>query len=249
MAAACYRSATRAVDGRTGTTHDYRARRRDIAHREMIGWHADRAALWNAAETAEKRKDAVTARELQIALPRELPLRTNAMLAVALGMVLHRTHGVAVDVCVHRGTAKDGGGQPHAHLLFTTRRVTDGATFGAKTTEWDNRRTGSQCLEAIRAAWAGLCNAALAAAGRSERVDHRSYARQGTDTEATHIPRTAVALEAHGERTAAGDRAREATTRNRRRQPAPEGRAPGTTPPRMPAVPHWDTAPTHPRRR
>ena len=35
-------------------------------------WAKDRSALWNAAEQADKRKDARVAREFEIALPHEL---------------------------------------------------------------------------------------------------------------------------------------------------------------------------------
>ena len=35
-------------------------------------WMADRERLWNAVEAAETRKDAQLAREIQLAIPREL---------------------------------------------------------------------------------------------------------------------------------------------------------------------------------
>ena len=35
-------------------------------------WAQDRASLWNAVEAAERRKDAQVAREVRVAIPREL---------------------------------------------------------------------------------------------------------------------------------------------------------------------------------
>jgi hypothetical protein len=62
------------VDERTGLVHDY-TRKQGIEHCEIVApddapaWARDRAALWNAAEAAERRKDAKVAREYEIACP------------------------------------------------------------------------------------------------------------------------------------------------------------------------------------
>jgi hypothetical protein len=72
-------AAERIEDQRTGETHDY-ARNGGVESADIIlpdhapTWASDRAALWNAAELAEKRKDACVAREYEVALPSELPL-------------------------------------------------------------------------------------------------------------------------------------------------------------------------------
>ena len=76
MAAAAYRSGERLVDERTGIEHDYR-RRGGVESAELFlpsgsPWQPDRAAVWNMAEAAEKRKDACVAREHEVALPDEL---------------------------------------------------------------------------------------------------------------------------------------------------------------------------------
>src|SRR4051812_19413600 len=76
-AAAAYRAAERIVDQRTGQVHDY-ARRGGVEHAEILApetapaWVQDRAALWNAVEAAETRRNAQLARELVLTLPREL---------------------------------------------------------------------------------------------------------------------------------------------------------------------------------
>ena len=63
---------------RDGITHDYTAKQ-GVEHAEIVlpegsdaDWARDRSDLWNAAEFAEKRKDARVAREFEIALPHEL---------------------------------------------------------------------------------------------------------------------------------------------------------------------------------
>ena len=76
VAAAAYRSGSRLVDDRTGTVHDYT--RKSVDHTEILApagspdWVYDRQQLWNRVEAVEKRKDAQLAREVEVALPREL---------------------------------------------------------------------------------------------------------------------------------------------------------------------------------
>ena len=76
-AAAAYRAGVEIADERTGEVHDYR-RKGGVDSAELVlpvgapEWAVDRAALWNAAEQAEKRKNSTVAREFEIALPAEL---------------------------------------------------------------------------------------------------------------------------------------------------------------------------------
>ena len=80
-AAAAYRAAERVEDHTTGQVFDY-TRKCGFEHAEIvlpldvakrdINWARDRQQLWNAAELAEKRKDARIAREYEVALPEEL---------------------------------------------------------------------------------------------------------------------------------------------------------------------------------
>src|SRR3546814_15232456 len=59
-----------------GLVHDYTRRSgvedAFIVVPEGAEWAQDRSALWNAAEAAEKRKDAKVAREYELGLPAEL---------------------------------------------------------------------------------------------------------------------------------------------------------------------------------
>ncbi len=205
------------TDERLGVTFHY-PKKRHVVFAGLVGWAGDTSSLWNEAESSEHRRNSVVAREVQVAIPRELSPDSQIALAVAFATFLRGTHGVAVDVAVHNPRARDGESQPHAHLMMTTRRVGDDGRFGEKTRELDALKTRSASVEVIRCSWASMCNAALEDAGVMERVDHRSYARQGVDKEAVHVDRAAMALEEKGIATAAVAESNLAANRNARRK-------------------------------
>ena len=180
-AAAAYRTGERIVNERDGVTHDY-SRRTGVEQSFIIAppsaeWAHDRSALWNAAEAAEKRKDAKVAREYEVALPAELSAKGRADLARAFAAEIVERYGVAADVAIH-APGKDGDiRNHHAHILTTTRTVgADG--LGVKTRQLDQSTTASVEVEQLRDVWAGLSNRALEREGVGERVDHRSLAAQ-----------------------------------------------------------------------
>ncbi|WP_270994820.1 MobA/MobL family protein, partial [Listeria seeligeri] len=68
VAAAAYRAGLSLVDERTGARHDYSRRGGVVESRWVVplkapDWSRDAAKLWQAAEAAERRKDATVARE------------------------------------------------------------------------------------------------------------------------------------------------------------------------------------------
>lgn len=182
-AAAAYRSGTVVEDRRTGEVHDF-TRKQRVDHAEIVmptqagSWQPDRSELWSAAELAEKRKDACVAREHEVALPIELTPGECVRLAQRYARMIAELHGCAVDIGLH----DLGGGNPHAHLLCTTREATpDG--LGAKCDREQAGRKRSKDLADHRRLWADVVNAALAEAGHAVRVDHRSLKDQGIDRE------------------------------------------------------------------
>src|SRR5262249_12903451 len=86
VAASAYRSASKLRDERTDLTHDF-TKKNDALKTEILlpknapVWMKEREKLWNAVEKTEKRKDAQVAREINIALPRELTYEQNWELA------------------------------------------------------------------------------------------------------------------------------------------------------------------------
>ena len=184
VAAAAYRQAELLVDERTGTLHDY-TRKEGVEDGFVIvpegaEWAQNRAALWNAAELAEKRKDAKTAREYELALPVELDASGRRALAENFAREISARYRVAVDVAIHAPHRDGDQRNYHAHMLTTTRQVGPEG-MGAKTRQLDVRDTAALEIEALRARWADLSNAALIEIGSPERVDHRSLKRQGIE--------------------------------------------------------------------
>ena len=77
VASAAYRSGSRLRDERLDRSHDFSGKR-GVVHSEVLlpenapeAW-SDRERLWNDVEAFEIRKDAQLAREIEIALPREM---------------------------------------------------------------------------------------------------------------------------------------------------------------------------------
>ena len=226
--AAAYRAGERIRDERTGKTYDH-SERRDVMHKEIVlpsrfadeemPWARDRANLWNAAESAETRKNARVAREYLVALPVELSPPQRLELVRGFSQELSDRYGFAVDFAIHAPRDFPGSDPRnfHAHLLATTREVR-GDGLGAKTTldmsDGNRRELGlppviNELLH-VRERWAAVTNEALQEAHISTRVDHRSLEAQGIDREPSpRIPRAAFEMERHGYRSVVADRLRE----------------------------------------
>ncbi|MDL2737773.1 Ti-type conjugative transfer relaxase TraA [Salmonella enterica] len=211
VAAAAYRSASKLVDERTGEVFDF-TRKGGVLSAEIVTPAGvpvpERGALWNAAEAAEKRKDARVAREWRAALPHELNEADRRELATRMGQAIADRYGVAVDVCIHAPDREGDDRNFHVHMLATTRTIQADGTLGAKAiielANKDRQKAGipgtSQGdITDIRREWAELTNEALERAGISARVDHRSYADQGVElTPTKHIGSDAVAMDRRG---------------------------------------------------
>lgn len=201
-AAAAYRAGCKIADERTGEIHDY-THKGGVVSAELHlpknapEWANDRAALWNAAEVAETRKNSTVSREFEIALPAELTKEQRRELANELAREIVKKHGCGVDVCIHEPNKKGDQQNHHAHILLTTRRLSSDG-FGEKTRELDERTSGA--VDHWRERFAQLQNAALESAGHSARVDHRSLENQGIERVPTvHLGATATAIERRSE--------------------------------------------------
>lgn len=179
IAAAAYRHGAVLEDRRQQITHDY-ARKSAVAHSEIIApadapaWARDRSELWNRADAAEKRRDAITAREVLVSLPRELGRDQHLELLRNFVEREFTSRNIVADIAVHEASALDGGAQPHAHIMLVDRPIgADG--FGPKK---DRRLATADGVEAVRSAWAEEVNQALERARIASRVDHRSLKRQ-----------------------------------------------------------------------
>lgn len=188
---ASYRSGEELVNTNTGEVHKYS--RADVAAAFIMApknspdWVMDRQSLWSKVEFSEKRKKSRVAREIKVAFPRELSFEENEKLIRDYVKTNFVSDGMIADVAMH---GQDSG-NPHAHILLTTRRLehdkkNGGIKFGKKVVEWndyiaDKNGTGGDLLVSWRKSWADLTNSALAKANSSERISHLSYKDQGID--------------------------------------------------------------------
>lgn len=210
-AAAAYRAGCEITDQRTGEVHDY-TRKGGVESADIVlpdgapEWATDRAALWNAAEAAERRKDACVAREFEVALPDELSPAERRLLAVDFAKEMANREGCAVDVAIHAPGKEGDSRNHHAHILRTTRKVgLDGLTDKLDTEKAGRNRTAD--LDAVRTRWAELTNERLRENGIEARVDHRSLKDQGIDREPTsHMGPAVAAMERRGVKTEVGKR-------------------------------------------
>lgn len=106
VAAACYRSGDTITNQYDGITHDY-SRKHWIEHTEILlptnapESYKDRSTLWNAVELAEKSSNAQLAREVEIALPRELTLQQQIALIRAYIEQNFTSKGMCADFAIH----------------------------------------------------------------------------------------------------------------------------------------------------
>lgn len=224
VAAAAYRASEKITDERTGQEYDYTRKGKPVGTPVIItpdGSKISRAELWNMAEQSEKRKDATTAREYELALPCELTTEQRESLAKEFCHYLAQKNGCAVDMAIHKPSGKDGDERNfHAHILTTTR-IFENGTLGKKCdlelSDRDRKAKGldgrKNELLAAREAWANFVNRALEKAGHEIRVDHRTLEAQGIDRLPTkHLGPTATAIvreERHKKKGRRSDRADE----------------------------------------
>ena len=137
---------------------------------------ADREALWTLVERMEGRKDAQLAREINLALPHELDAIQRRELLLNFVREAFVSQGMVADVAIH-APVPEKGDHPHnhhAHILLTLRQATALGLRPVKTREWNSDRL----LTEWRALWARHQNRALAQAGLTARVDHRTLETQ-----------------------------------------------------------------------
>lgn len=178
----------------TGVPHD------DLSYSEygnMPAWaQHNPQEFWKAADLYE-RKNGSTYREYELALPRELNEKQRIELVKSF---VQQEIGAKYpyQLAIHNPAALDGGEQPHAHVMFSERKL-DGIArdpqqhfkrYNPKNPERggakkDNpTQTAEQRIEALKALrqrWEHSVNQQLERAGRTERIDMRSYQAQGIE--------------------------------------------------------------------
>lgn len=164
----------------------------------MPSWSEDDPAqFWDAADLHERANGRLFV-AADFALPCDLSFDTKVELAHEFAASLTDDECLPYTLAIHAGSGPDGEEHhPHVHLMFSERQ-NDGIErspdrwFGRANSESPQdggapkSRTfhGRDWVEAARGRWAALVNDALERAGREDRVDHRSYDRQGVEREA-----------------------------------------------------------------
>ncbi len=234
-----FRSGSRAGGVRGASAFDYitRSEKYDNEDRDpaiytesdhMPSWAQDDPRdYWDAADLYERANGRLFV-SADFSLPRDLDPSDQIALARDFAQSLTADERLPYTLAIHEG--RDDGGKehnPHAHLMFSERR-NDGIERARD--EWFRRansdtperggaaksRTfhGREWLEQARAHWAELTNKMLEERGRPERVDHRSYRRQGIEREpgshygpgAAHIQRRGESHERLDDALGIGDR-------------------------------------------
>jgi len=242
VAAAAYRSGEKIRNEYDGIEHDY-TRKGGVIHTEIIlpehapAEYADRAVLWNAVEKIEKAKNSQLSREIELALPVELTLLQNKSLVRDYVKQNFVEHGMCADVCIH----DKNDGNPHAHIMLTMRPFDNGGAWGGKQKKeyildksgnkiYDKKKRSYKCksvpttdwneqtqAEEWRSGWAESVNRYLEKLNHSERIDHRSYERQGVEQIPTaHLGVAAFQMEKRGIATERGNLNREIDDLNSR---------------------------------
>ncbi len=112
------------------------------------------------------------AREVEVGLPIELSKNEQVELLRDFVKREFVSRGMVADFSLHL----DNPGNPHAHILLTTRDLTPEG-FGQKNRGWNQTSE----LLSWRRGWAEVTNEHLAQAGLGVRIDHRSYKSQGIE--------------------------------------------------------------------
>ena len=226
VAKAAYNAREELTEERTGEVKDY-TRAQGL---EFCGiytpanapeWAHDRAQLWNAADRAEKRKDAQLARIYEIALPHELTHEQRRFLVQDFVRESFTRKGYAVDVAIHSPDREGDERNYHAHILVSDRRLgADGFAADKKERQQSKSEMKAE-LEALREKWERTANRHLERHGHEARIDRRSLKDQGIDREPTeHLGPYATQLERDGEQSERGDINRDIEARNDERKEA-----------------------------
>ena len=210
VASAAYIAGEKIKNERDGKIHDYR-NKHEVVHKEILlpanapPEYSNRAKLWNAAEAAEKRMNSQTARSINAALPKELSRADQIDLVRQFCEQCFVSKGMCCDFAIH----DKGDGNPHVHILLTTRKVKRSA-FTEKERAWNDKKL----LIEWRERWAEWCNHKLYFVSDA-RVDHRSYKEQGIDKlPQIHLGVDVCAVERKGFKTDKGNKNRRIRQRN-----------------------------------
>ena len=223
VAGAAYQSGSKLFSEYDNRTKNYTRKQSEVIHSEILlptnapEEYLDRETLWNSAEKVETQWNSQLARKIIIALPREIPTEQYAELVRSYCREQFVSKGMCCDFAVH----DKGDGNPHTHIMLTMRAIDENGKWLPKCrkvyeldehgnrigshrediVDWNKRENA----EIWRHAWEEKVNEYLEKNNRPERIDMRSYERQGIDIVPTvHLGPAASEMERRGEETILG---------------------------------------------
>ncbi|RAC14718.1 molybdopterin-guanine dinucleotide biosynthesis protein MobA, partial [Burkholderia multivorans] len=168
-----------------------------LAPSHAPSWVQNREFLWNEVERSETRKNSRLAREINIALPRELSNEQQTELIKGYVQEQFVDKGMIADIAIHRDDKEN----PHAHVMLTTREISEDG-FTTKNRDWNNKKL----LEQWREQWSEHANKALEKENIQERITHKSHADRGLEILPTvHLGHVASDMEKKGMETDRGN--------------------------------------------
>ena len=222
---------------------DHRRKQPEVLYTEIMlsanapPEYADRATLWNAVEEVEKQWNSQLARRFILALPREVPLGKCPQMLKEYCEEHFVSKGMCCDFAIH--DPDPPGHNPHCHIMLTMRAIDENGKWMPKSRKvYDLDENGERIklpsgrwkshkedtvdwneqyhAEEWRHGWEIVQNRYLEMSGSPERVDMRSYERQGLDIVPTvHMGAAVCALESKGIETNIGNLNRDIKAANR----------------------------------
>lgn len=220
LCAAAYRHGAEMMFEREGRIVAYTGKH-EVVHTEFLipdtapQWVSELSSLsasqasekfWNRVESHERRDDAQLAREIELALPKELSREQNIALLKEFLVEHYVSKGMIADVAYH-----DLEHNPHAHIMLSLRPLhEDGFSSSRVPVLGENGEplrgspskshpkgqivyadifggdwTKKDALAGWRESWSEAVNYALANAGFDKSVDHRTLEAQGIELAAS----------------------------------------------------------------
>jgi hypothetical protein len=243
VAGAAYQAGEKLFSEYDQKSKDHRRKQPEVLYTEIMfpanapPEYADRATLWNAVEEVEKQWNSQLARRFILALPREVPTEMYPQMMQEYCREHFVSKGMCCDFATH--DPDPPGHNPHCHIMLTMRAIDENGKWLPKSRKvYDLDENGERIklpsgrwkshkedtvdwneqyhAEEWRHGWELVQNKYLELAGSPERVDMRSYERQGLDVLPTvHMGAAVSALERKGIETNIGTLNRDIKAANR----------------------------------
>ncbi|EHJ4919294.1 MobA/MobL family protein [Salmonella enterica subsp. enterica serovar Enteritidis] len=170
-----YNSRTRLKDEKTGLVFNYKKKKEDLMHTDILlpnnapERFKNRSVLWNEVEK-QKRKDSQLSRYFICALPRDLSLQENKKLLEEYIQKNFIKKGMCADYAIHNDAENNN---PHAHVMLTLQDVNE-TGFLNKNREWNKKEN----IDIWRRSWSVSINKYLRQNKKSDYVTHLSFLKQ-----------------------------------------------------------------------